>query len=123
LGTAEVAARRQQVGRQKRSIHLQDGHSSPAGSVGADPPARRKLPPDGEPDLLHHELPITAISAKGAERTAVLHFDSRARARLGLYRLEDGNSGYLTRRLSRGADLVVTEIDCGTVNGCLSLPS
>jgi DNA-directed RNA polymerase beta' subunit len=38
--------------------------------------------------------------------------------------LKTANSGYLTRRLVDVAqDLVVTEIDCGTVNGLSITPS
>src|SRR4029077_10328927 len=69
------------------------------------------------------ETPITANFREGLN--VLQYFISTHGARKGLAdtALKTANSGYLTRRLVDVAqDLVVTEIDCGTVNGLSITP-
>src|SRR6202166_77621 len=69
------------------------------------------------------ETPITANFREGL--TVLQYFISTHGARKGLAdtALKTANSGYLTRRLVDVAqDLVVTEFDCGTVNGLAMAP-
>ena len=71
-----------------------------------------------KPDGSIIETPITANFREGLN--VLQYFISTHGARKGLAdtALKTANSGYLTRRLVDVAqDLVVTEIDCGTVNG------
>jgi DNA-directed RNA polymerase subunit beta' len=76
-----------------------------------------------KPDGSIIETPITANFREGLN--AMQYFISTHGARKGLAdtALKTANSGYLTRRLVDVAqDLVVTEIDCGTVNGIAMMP-
>jgi DNA-directed RNA polymerase subunit beta' len=76
-----------------------------------------------KPDGSIIETPITANFREGLN--AMQYFISTHGARKGLAdtALKTANSGYLTRRLVDVAqDLVVTETDCGTVNGLLMSP-
>ena len=71
-----------------------------------------------KPDGSIIETPITANFREGLN--VLQYFISTHGARKGLAdtALKTANSGYLTRRLVDVAqDLVVTEVDCGTVNG------
>jgi DNA-directed RNA polymerase subunit beta' len=76
-----------------------------------------------KPDGSIIETPITANFREGLN--AMQYFISTHGARKGLAdtALKTANSGYLTRRLVDVAqDLVVTETDCGTVNGLMMNP-
>jgi DNA-directed RNA polymerase subunit beta' len=76
-----------------------------------------------KPDGSIIETPITANFREGLN--VLQYFISTHGARKGLAdtALKTANSGYLTRRLVDVAqDLVVTEIDCGTVNGLAMAP-
>jgi DNA-directed RNA polymerase subunit beta' len=76
-----------------------------------------------KPDGSIIETPITANFREGLD--VLQYFISTHGARKGLAdtALKTANSGYLTRRLVDVAqDLVVTEVDCGTVNGLLMTP-
>src|SRR6187431_915322 len=76
-----------------------------------------------KPDGSIIETPITANFREGLN--AMQYFISTHGARKGLAdtALKTANSGYLTRRLVDVAqDLVVTEEDCGTVNGLMMNP-
>jgi DNA-directed RNA polymerase subunit beta' len=76
-----------------------------------------------KPDGSIIETPITANFREGLN--AQQYFISTHGARKGLAdtALKTANSGYLTRRLVDVAqDLVVTEEDCGTVNGLMMAP-
>ncbi len=76
-----------------------------------------------KPDGSIIETPITANFREGLN--AMQYFISTHGARKGLAdtALKTANSGYLTRRLVDVAqDLVVTEPDCGTVNGLMMNP-
>ena len=76
-----------------------------------------------KPDGSIIETPITANFREGLN--VLQYFISTHGARKGLAdtALKTANSGYLTRRLVDVAqDLVVTEIDCGTVNGLTMTP-
>ena len=76
-----------------------------------------------KPDGSIIETPITANFREGLN--AMQYFISTHGARKGLAdtALKTANSGYLTRRLVDVAqDLVVTEVDCGTVNGLTMNP-
>ncbi len=73
-----------------------------------------------KPDGSIIETPITANFREGLN--VLQYFISTHGARKGLAdtALKTANSGYLTRRLvDVTQDLVVTEVDCGTVNGTL----
>lgn len=75
------------------------------------------------PDGSIIETPITANFREGLN--VLQYFISTHGARKGLAdtALKTANSGYLTRRLVDVAqDLVVTEVDCGTVEGLLLTP-
>jgi DNA-directed RNA polymerase subunit beta' len=76
-----------------------------------------------KPDGSIIETPITANFREGLD--VLQYFISTHGARKGLAdtALKTANSGYLTRRLVDVAqDLVVTELDCGTVQGLLMTP-
>ena len=76
-----------------------------------------------KPDGSIIETPITANFREGLN--VLQYFISTHGARKGLAdtALKTANSGYLTRRLVDVAqDLVVTEPDCGTVNGLAMAP-
>lgn len=76
-----------------------------------------------KPDGSIIETPITANFREGLN--VLQYFISTHGARKGLAdtALKTANSGYLTRRLVDVAqDLVITEVDCGTVNGTLMTP-
>jgi len=76
-----------------------------------------------KPDGSIIETPITANFREGLN--VLQYFISTHGARKGLAdtALKTANSGYLTRRLVDVAqDLVVTEFDCGTVNGLAMTP-
>jgi DNA-directed RNA polymerase subunit beta' len=76
-----------------------------------------------KPDGSIIETPITANFREGLN--VLQYFISTHGARKGLAdtALKTANSGYLTRRLVDVAqDLVVTEVDCGTVNGLNMAP-
>jgi DNA-directed RNA polymerase subunit beta' len=76
-----------------------------------------------KPDGSIIETPITANFREGLN--VLQYFISTHGARKGLAdtALKTANSGYLTRRLVDVAqDLVVTEVDCGTVNGITMTP-
>jgi DNA-directed RNA polymerase subunit beta' len=76
-----------------------------------------------KPDGSIIETPITANFREGLN--VLQYFISTHGARKGLAdtALKTANSGYLTRRLVDVAqDLVVTDIDCGTVNGLSITP-
>ncbi len=76
-----------------------------------------------KPDGSIIETPITANFREGLN--VLQYFISTHGARKGLAdtALKTANSGYLTRRLVDVAqDLVVTEPDCGTVNGLSMMP-
>jgi DNA-directed RNA polymerase subunit beta' len=76
-----------------------------------------------KPDGSIIETPITANFREGLN--VLQYFISTHGARKGLAdtALKTANSGYLTRRLvDVSQDLVVTEIDCGTVNGLSITP-
>lgn len=76
-----------------------------------------------KPDGSIIETPITANFREGLN--VLQYFISTHGARKGLAdtALKTANSGYLTRRLvDVSQDLVVTEDDCGTVNGLLLTP-
>ena len=76
-----------------------------------------------KPDGSIIETPITANFREGLD--VLQYFISTHGARKGLAdtALKTANSGYLTRRLVDVAqDLVVTDMDCGTVNGLMMTP-
>ena len=76
-----------------------------------------------KPDGSIIETPITANFREGLN--VLQYFISTHGARKGLAdtALKTANSGYLTRRLVDVAqDLVVTEVDCGTINGLSMSP-
>ncbi|GMW08120.1 MAG: DNA-directed RNA polymerase subunit beta' [Gammaproteobacteria bacterium] len=76
-----------------------------------------------KPDGSIIETPITANFREGLD--VLQYFISTHGARKGLAdtALKTANSGYLTRRLVDVAqDLVVTEVDCGTLAGLLMTP-
>ena len=76
-----------------------------------------------KPDGSIIETPITANFREG--RDVLQYFISTHGARKGLAdtALKTANSGYLTRRLVDVAqDLVITEKDCGTINGISMTP-
>ncbi len=76
-----------------------------------------------KPDGSIIETPITANFREGLN--VLQYFISTHGARKGLAdtALKTANSGYLTRRLVDVAqDLVVTEVDCGTVDGLSMSP-
>jgi DNA-directed RNA polymerase subunit beta' len=76
-----------------------------------------------KPDGSIIETPITANFREGLN--VLQYFISTHGARKGLAdtALKTANSGYLTRRLVDVAqDLVITEVDCGTVNGLSITP-
>ncbi len=76
-----------------------------------------------KPDGSIIETPITANFREGLD--VLQYFISTHGARKGLAdtALKTANSGYLTRRLVDVAqDLVVTEVDCGTLSGLLMTP-
>ena len=63
------------------------------------------------------ETPITANFREGL--TVLEYFISTHGARKGLAdtALKTADSGYLTRRLSMAQDVIISEYDCGTVDG------
>jgi DNA-directed RNA polymerase subunit beta' len=76
-----------------------------------------------KPDGSIIETPITANFREGLN--VLQYFISTHGARKGLAdtALKTANSGYLTRRLVDVAqDLVITEVDCGTLNGVTMTP-
>ncbi len=76
-----------------------------------------------KPDGSIIETPITANFREGLD--VLQYFISTHGARKGLAdtALKTANSGYLTRRLVDVAqDLVITEVDCGTINGLIVTP-
>ena len=76
-----------------------------------------------KPDGSIIETPITANFREGLD--VLQYFISTHGARKGLAdtALKTANSGYLTRRLVDVAqDLVITEVDCGTLNGVTMQP-
>jgi len=76
-----------------------------------------------KPDGSIIETPITANFREGLD--VLQYFISTHGARKGLAdtALKTANSGYLTRRLVDVAqDLVISEVDCGTVHGLLMTP-
>jgi len=76
-----------------------------------------------KPDGSIIETPITANFREGLD--VLQYFISTHGARKGLAdtALKTANSGYLTRRLVDVAqDLVVTAVDCGTINGLIMSP-
>jgi len=76
-----------------------------------------------KPDGSIIEMPITANFREGLDVSQYFISTHGARKGLADTALKTANSGYLTRRLVDVAqDLVVTEVDCGTVNGLLMEP-
>jgi DNA-directed RNA polymerase subunit beta' len=76
-----------------------------------------------KPDGSIIETPITANFREGLDVSQYFISTHGARKGLADTALKTANSGYLTRRLVDVAqDLVVTEFDCGTVQGLLMTP-
>jgi len=76
-----------------------------------------------KPDGSIIEMPITANFREGLDVSQYFISTHGARKGLADTALKTANSGYLTRRLVDVAqDLVVTEVDCGTVHGLLMEP-
>jgi len=76
-----------------------------------------------KPDGSIIEMPITANFREGLDVSQYFISTHGARKGLADTALKTANSGYLTRRLVDVAqDLVVTEDDCGTMNGLLMEP-
>jgi len=119
LGTEEVKNSQGQAVHQKsfNSIYMM----ADSGARGSAAQIRQLAGMRGlmaKPDGSIIETPITANFREGLN--AMQYFISTHGARKGLAdtALKTANSGYLTRRLVDVAqDLVVTEEDCGTVNG------
>jgi DNA-directed RNA polymerase subunit beta' len=124
LGTDEVADAKGNKVRQKsfNSIFMM----ADSGARGSAAQIRQLAGMRGlmaKPDGSIIETPITANFREGLN--VLQYFISTHGARKGLAdtALKTANSGYLTRRLVDVAqDLVVTEIDCGTVNGLSITP-
>jgi DNA-directed RNA polymerase subunit beta' len=124
LGTDEVTDYKGQKVRQKsfNSIFMM----ADSGARGSAAQIRQLAGMRGlmaKPDGSIIETPITANFREGLN--VLQYFISTHGARKGLAdtALKTANSGYLTRRLVDVAqDLVVTEIDCGTVNGLSITP-
>jgi DNA-directed RNA polymerase subunit beta' len=124
LGTDEVADAKGNKARQKsfNSIFMM----ADSGARGSAAQIRQLAGMRGlmaKPDGSIIETPITANFREGLN--VLQYFISTHGARKGLAdtALKTANSGYLTRRLVDVAqDLVVTEIDCGTVNGLSITP-
>jgi DNA-directed RNA polymerase subunit beta' len=124
LGTDEVTDAKGQKVRQKsfNSIFMM----ADSGARGSAAQIRQLAGMRGlmaKPDGSIIETPITANFREGLN--VLQYFISTHGARKGLAdtALKTANSGYLTRRLVDVAqDLVVTEIDCGTVNGLSITP-
>jgi DNA-directed RNA polymerase subunit beta' len=124
LGTDEVADSKGNKVRQKsfNSIFMM----ADSGARGSAAQIRQLAGMRGlmaKPDGSIIETPITANFREGLN--VLQYFISTHGARKGLAdtALKTANSGYLTRRLVDVAqDLVVTEIDCGTVNGLSITP-
>ncbi len=124
LGTDEVADAKGNKVRQKsfNSIFMM----ADSGARGSAAQIRQLAGMRGlmaKPDGSIIETPITANFREGLN--VLQYFISTHGARKGLAdtALKTANSGYLTRRLVDVAqDLVVTEIDCGTLNGLSITP-
>ncbi|MGB6307545.1 MAG: DNA-directed RNA polymerase subunit beta' [Steroidobacteraceae bacterium] len=124
LGTDEVTDTKGQKVRQKsfNSIFMM----ADSGARGSAAQIRQLAGMRGlmaKPDGSIIETPITANFREGLN--VLQYFISTHGARKGLAdtALKTANSGYLTRRLVDVAqDLVVTEIDCGTINGLSITP-
>jgi DNA-directed RNA polymerase subunit beta' len=124
LGTDEVADSKGNKVRQKsfNSIFMM----ADSGARGSAAQIRQLAGMRGlmaKPDGSIIETPITANFREGLN--VLQYFISTHGARKGLAdtALKTANSGYLTRRLVDVAqDLVVTEIDCGTVHGLSITP-
>jgi DNA-directed RNA polymerase subunit beta' len=124
LGSEEVKDSRGQAARQKsfNSIFMM----ADSGARGSAAQIRQLAGMRGlmaKPDGSIIETPITANFREGLN--VLQYFISTHGARKGLAdtALKTANSGYLTRRLVDVAqDLVVTEPDCGTVNGITMAP-
>jgi len=124
LGTDEVADSKGNKVRQKsfNSIFMM----ADSGARGSAAQIRQLAGMRGlmaKPDGSIIETPITANFREGLN--VLQYFISTHGARKGLAdtALKTANSGYLTRRLVDVAqDLVVTEIDCGTINGLSITP-
>src|SRR5271166_2442910 len=124
LGTMDVTTRDGKPARQEsfNSIYMM----ADSGARGSAAQIRQLAGMRGlmaKPDGSIIETPITANFREGLN--VLQYFISTHGARKGLAdtALKTANSGYLTRRLVDVAqDLVVTEIDCGTVNGLSITP-
>src|SRR5450432_2240055 len=124
LGTMEVMDREGKMVKQEsfNSIYMM----ADSGARGSAAQIRQLAGMRGlmaKPDGSIIETPITANFREGLN--VLQYFISTHGARKGLAdtALKTANSGYLTRRLVDVAqDLVVTEIDCGTVNGLSITP-
>ena len=124
LGTEEATSSSGQAVQQKsfNSIYMM----ADSGARGSAAQIRQLAGMRGlmaKPDGSIIETPITANFREGLN--AMQYFISTHGARKGLAdtALKTANSGYLTRRLVDVAqDLVVTEEDCGTVNGLTMNP-
>src|SRR5271154_1718132 len=124
LGTMDVITRDGKPARQEsfNSIYMM----ADSGARGSAAQIRQLAGMRGlmaKPDGSIIETPITANFREGLN--VLQYFISTHGARKGLAdtALKTANSGYLTRRLVDVAqDLVVTEIDCGTVNGLSITP-
>jgi DNA-directed RNA polymerase subunit beta' len=124
LGTEEVVNAKGQSAQQKsfNSIYMM----ADSGARGSAAQIRQLAGMRGlmaKPDGSIIETPITANFREGLN--AMQYFISTHGARKGLAdtALKTANSGYLTRRLVDVAqDLVVTETDCGTINGLTMNP-
>jgi DNA-directed RNA polymerase subunit beta' len=124
LGSEEVKDSKGQAARQKsfNSIFMM----ADSGARGSAAQIRQLAGMRGlmaKPDGSIIETPITANFREGLN--VLQYFISTHGARKGLAdtALKTANSGYLTRRLVDVAqDLVVTEPDCGTVNGITMAP-
>jgi DNA-directed RNA polymerase subunit beta' len=124
LGSEEVTTAKGDKARQKsfNSIFMM----SDSGARGSPAQIRQLAGMRGlmaKPDGSIIETPITANFREGLN--VLQYFISTHGARKGLAdtALKTANSGYLTRRLVDVAqDLVVTEVDCGTVNGLAMAP-
>jgi DNA-directed RNA polymerase subunit beta' len=124
LGTEEAIDSRGQKQRQKsfNSIFMM----ADSGARGSAAQIRQLAGMRGlmaKPDGSIIETPITANFREGLN--VLQYFISTHGARKGLAdtALKTANSGYLTRRLVDVAqDLVVTDVDCGTINGLAMAP-
>jgi DNA-directed RNA polymerase subunit beta' len=124
LGVEDVTTSKGQTAQQKsfNSIYMM----ADSGARGSAAQIRQLAGMRGlmaKPDGSIIETPITANFREGLN--AMQYFISTHGARKGLAdtALKTANSGYLTRRLVDVAqDLVVTEADCGTVNGLMMSP-